>query len=353
MRIFISWSGKASRRIAEALRDWLPEVLQTVEPWLSAEDIPIGASWQREIAASLEDSDVGIICLTRENLHAPWISFEAGALSRLHALVCPYLFDLELSELEAPLGQFQATKADREGTLHLLKILNDAGSTRVSDRILERAFERYWPFLEERLAQIERSGVAGEVRRSLDAQVDEILSLVRDIAAATRPVETPIGKSRPQTGSLPRVFIGSSAEGLEIAENIQLGLEHSAECTLWTQSTFAAGQTAIESIVDATASFDFAVLVLTPDDMTSKRGEESPSPRDNMLFELGLFTGALGRARTFMVYPRGEKMHLPSDLAGVTAVTYADRSDGNLQAALGPVCTRIKQAMGVAKNPAA
>lgn len=353
MRVFISWSGSSSRRVAEALRDWLPEVLQTVEPWLSAEDIPIGASWQREITASLEDSDAGIICLTRENLRAPWISFEAGALSRLHALVCPYLFDLNLSELEAPLAQFQATKADHEGTLALLKILNSTASTRVSDRILERSFERHWPFLEARLAQIEISASARDSTPSLDKRIDEILFVVRDIAAKTRFVEAPMRRPRPPAGSLPRVFIGSSTEGLEIAENIQLGLERSAECTLWNQSTFAVGQTAIESIVDVTTDFDFAVLVLTPDDLTSKRGAESHAPRDNMLFELGLFTGALGRARTFMVYPRNERMHLPSDLAGVTAVTYESRSDGNLHAALGPVCTRIKQAMGVAKSPAA
>ena len=73
-------------------------------------------------------------------------------------------------------------------------------------------------------------------------------------------------------------------------------------------------------------------------------------PRDNLLFELGLFTGALGRARTFMVYCRDDKLHLPSDLAGVTAATYPAREDDNLEAALGPVCIRIKRAMGAAES---
>src|SRR4029077_7719851 len=106
--------------------------------------------------------------------------------------------------------------------------------------------------------------------------------------------------------------------------------------------------TTIETIVDAARDFDFAVLVLTPDDVTEMRGQRLQTPRANLIFEIGLFTGLLGRARTFMVYPGDIPMNLPSDLSGVTGATYAKRSDGNLEAALGPVCTRIRQAMGVA-----
>jgi predicted nucleotide-binding protein len=82
--------------------------------------------------------------------------------------------------------------------------------------------------------------------------------------------------------------------------------------------------------------------------MVVKRGAATAAPRDNIIFEAGLFTGTLGRARTFLVYCRDAKIALPSDLAGVTAATYAERSDGNLHAALGPVCTRIKRALGIA-----
>jgi predicted nucleotide-binding protein len=82
--------------------------------------------------------------------------------------------------------------------------------------------------------------------------------------------------------------------------------------------------------------------------MVVKRGFAAVAPRDNIIFEAGLFTGTLGRARTFLVYCRDTKISLPSDLAGVTAATFAERSDGNLHAALGPVCTRIKRALGMA-----
>jgi predicted nucleotide-binding protein len=146
----------------------------------------------------------------------------------------------------------------------------------------------------------------------------------------------------------PRVFIGSSTEGLPVAEGIQVGLDHAAECTIWNQAVFGLSSTTIETIVDAAAGFDFAVLILTPDDTTTRRGKSADSPRDNLIFELGLFTGILGRARTFLVYPRDTNIYMPSDLAGVTAATYAERSDGNLEAAVGPVCTRIKRAMGAA-----
>jgi predicted nucleotide-binding protein len=153
--------------------------------------------------------------------------------------------------------------------------------------------------------------------------------------------------SHGQSGSLldekPRVFIGSSTEGLGVAELIQLGLEHVADCTLWTQSTFRLSRTVIESLEDAPMQYDFGVFLLTPDDHRVKRGVASDEPRDNLWIEVGLFIGKLGRDRTFIVKDRD--ITLPSDLAGFTTVSYSARMDGNLEAALGPACTRIKQAM--------
>jgi predicted nucleotide-binding protein len=141
----------------------------------------------------------------------------------------------------------------------------------------------------------------------------------------------------------PRVFVGSSAEGLPVAEAIQLNLDYAAECTIWHQGVFGLSRGTLDSLVEATKLFDFAVLVLTPDDMAVSRAVEMNAPRDNVLFELGLFMGALGRNRTFIVHCRDEKIKFPSDLAGVTMADFAKRDDGNLQAALGPVCTRLKK----------
>ncbi|WP_437937308.1 TIR domain-containing protein [Sorangium sp. So ce341] len=153
--------------------------------------------------------------------------------------------------------------------------------------------------------------------------------------------------------SRPRIFIGSSVEGLRVAEHIQLGLDYDADCTVWSQGVFGLSGGTLESLCSAVRDFDFAVLVLTPDDLVQKRGQAMNSPRDNVLFELGLFMGALGRERTFIVHCRDEPMGLPSDLAGVTAATFARRADGNLQAALGAVCTQIRNAVGRQRGRAA
>jgi len=144
----------------------------------------------------------------------------------------------------------------------------------------------------------------------------------------------------------PRVFVGSSAEGLPVAEALQVGLEYDAEVTVWSQSVFGLSGGTLETLVNKARDFDFAVLVLTPDDMVTSRGEQKPAARDNVLFELGLFMGAFGRHRTFIVHPRVTEMSLPSDLAGITTGTYdPHRSDGDLQAAVGPICTKIKRSV--------
>ena len=153
---------------------------------------------------------------------------------------------------------------------------------------------------------------------------------------------------------MPRVFIGSSSEGLAIAEYIQLGLSDETEAAVWRRGVFGLSETNLESLEQAARDFDFAVLVLTPDDVTRKRGRRNITPRDNVLFELGLFIGSLGRKRTIMVHPGDEALDLPSDLTGITAATYRTPSAGSLETAVGPVCTtikgRIRQLLGISDS---
>ena len=143
----------------------------------------------------------------------------------------------------------------------------------------------------------------------------------------------------------PKVFIGSSTEGLEVARGVELQLKHDAEVTVWKDGVFGLGKGTLESLVLALDEFDFAILVLSPDDMMVSRDETFQSPRDNILLELGMFIGRLGRERTFIVFNRDKDLKLPSDLAGVTMADYGDRRDGNLVAALGPPSTRIRYAI--------
>lgn len=143
----------------------------------------------------------------------------------------------------------------------------------------------------------------------------------------------------------PTVFIGSSREGLPVAEAIQQNLDFVSDATLWSQGVFGLGQGTLESLVDRLKVFDFAILVLTPDDIVVSREIENQSPRDNVLLELGMFIGSIGRERTFIVHDRSRKLKLPSDLAGVTSASFQTHADGNLQSSVGAAVTLIKAAI--------
>lgn len=143
----------------------------------------------------------------------------------------------------------------------------------------------------------------------------------------------------------PALFIGSSAEGLKYARALEKQLEHHSEVTIWKDGVFGLGGGTLENLVNALPRFDFAALVLTPDDLAESRGRSQPSPRDNVIFELGLFMGRLGRHRTFIVYNKDLPIKLPSDLAGVTAATFGNRGDGNYHAQMSPPSTPIIDAI--------
>ena len=141
----------------------------------------------------------------------------------------------------------------------------------------------------------------------------------------------------------PSVFIGSSSEGLKIAKTLQVLLQHPCEVTIWSQGVFGLSQGTLESLVNALDAYDFAILVLTADDLVTSRAASASVPRDNVLFELGLFMGGLGRNRTFIVYDRTADLKLPSDLAGVAAATFEPPVAGSLQSALGACATLIEE----------
>jgi hypothetical protein len=140
----------------------------------------------------------------------------------------------------------------------------------------------------------------------------------------------------------PSVFVDSSTEGLKIAKALGVLLEHPCEVNIWSQGVSGLSQGTLESLVYALDRFDFAILVLTADDLVTSREVSSTAPRDNVLFELGLFMGGLGRDRTFIVYDRTANLKLPSDLAGVSAATFEPHVSGNLENALSAAATRIE-----------
>jgi hypothetical protein len=160
MEIFISWSGDRSKVIAEALNAWLPKVIQRLDRhcWMSASDIDPGKRWNPEVAEKLAKSTFGIICLTEENLNAPWILFEAGAISKTldMTLVCPYLHELEPRKLSGgPLSQFQATTTDKAGTFRLIQTINKAlAPDALDNEFLKETFSQWWPKLNKSFQKV-------------------------------------------------------------------------------------------------------------------------------------------------------------------------------------------------------
>lgn len=142
---------------------------------------------------------------------------------------------------------------------------------------------------------------------------------------------------------LSNVFIGSSSEGKDVAHRLAVGLDHSGltESTVWTHGVFSPGQHPLAALVGRAQAADFAVMVLSPDDDVESRSSKEQAPRDNVVFELRLFMGALGPERTYMVLPDGVNLKLPTDLAGITYLPYPTRNDGNVAAALNGVVIAI------------
>ncbi|GIN60520.1 hypothetical protein J27TS8_05130 [Robertmurraya siralis] len=153
MKVFLSWSGSESKQLATIFKEWLPNVLQYVEPYMSAKDISLGERWNNSIIENLDESSFGLIFVTPSNINAPWINYEAGALSKtMDSKVVPILYNAEVMMLnEGPLKQFQSAKdLEKESILSLLKSINISKKEgKLDEARLEKAFEMWWEDLEK------------------------------------------------------------------------------------------------------------------------------------------------------------------------------------------------------------
>ena len=191
MKIFISWSGDKSKEIASVFKDWIPAVIQAAKPYFSPNDIDKGARWSNEIAKELEASRIGIICLTDDNLQAPWLMFEAGALSKSMDMgrVCPILFGVEPTDLAGPLVQFQAAPFSKDEIHKVIKAVNSQlGETSLDSNVLDSVFEKWWPDLDEKVSKIlekERNSSGAELRSDREL-LEEVLKISRTLSARER-----------------------------------------------------------------------------------------------------------------------------------------------------------------------
>jgi predicted nucleotide-binding protein len=140
-----------------------------------------------------------------------------------------------------------------------------------------------------------------------------------------------------------KVFIISSVESLPVARAVQSAFEHDPfVCTVWTDGVFRIANYTVEALEAAIDDSDFAVAIAHADDMTAVRGQDWPTPRDNVVFELGLFMGRLGRSRAILMEPRDEKVKLPSDLTGITTIPYRFEQGADMAALLAPACNKLR-----------
>lgn len=147
----------------------------------------------------------------------------------------------------------------------------------------------------------------------------------------------------PPPNEYPKLFIISSTEALEVAHEIQSQLQHDVFSAVWDQGVFFAGGYPLEALEKAVSESDFAVAIAQPDDIVETRGTRYSTLRDNVLFELGIFMGRLTRHRAILVHPRVTGLKLPSDVHGLTLVSYDPGKPGELAARLGPACHEIRK----------
>ena len=187
MKVFVSWSGDLSRKIAELLKKWIPCMIQSVEVFFSPEDIEKGDNWDRAISTQLSECKYGIICLTSENTNAPWVNFEAGAIAKtLDSKVAALMIDIKPSDLRGPLSRYQATKFEKGDFYQLILAINNTLEVSLEDKILENAFDAMWPALEIEINHIlnqfaqkntkQKKGM--NLEQPENAPIEEILQLL-------------------------------------------------------------------------------------------------------------------------------------------------------------------------------
>lgn len=182
MQVFLSWSGDRSHALANALREYLPLVIQSIQPWFSPDDIDKGGRWLQDLSTQLQKQSVAIVCVTPESANSPWLLFEAGALSKAleASWVCPVLLGMEPSEVKGPLAQFQFTRVNKEDVRKLLGTLNKRLETPLADAQIDRLHDVLWGDFQKKIDAISSAPKSSATphRTQLD-MLAEVLERVR------------------------------------------------------------------------------------------------------------------------------------------------------------------------------
>lgn len=182
-----------------------------------------------------------------------------------------------------------------------------------------------------RLSEVTFTGIAAK-------HPEMYRSIARELAKRLSQRNSTIGAFRETI----RVFLISSGEAVAVARIIQNALSRDFLVVPWTDGVFKVANYPLQSLEDELEKCDFAIAVAHADDLTESRGKDWPSPRDNVIFELGLFMGRLNRQRAILMEPRDEKVKLPSDLAGITTIPYRYLPGDDAAALMGPACNELR-----------
>lgn len=220
MKIFLSWSGEVSEKLALTFRGWLPKVFQSANVFMSNEDIVLGTRGLDAINSELSETNVGLLFITRENYKAPWVNFEAGALSKIlnESHVTPLLFDIELGDMiNSPISQFQG--ATEFNKTKIKKLVNDLNKTffNLNDKILDETFEIWYPSLDTSINEIrtaskknnnkEEQDDTNESEIKLENKIDSLAGMIRRQTIYSRQIS-----DRLETLEVPRTWRDFSDE---------------------------------------------------------------------------------------------------------------------------------------------
>ncbi|GHV38653.1 hypothetical protein FACS189490_00920 [Clostridia bacterium] len=188
MRVFISWSGERSKAVAIALKDFIENTIQSVEPFVSDENITSGERWNVRLKEELQKSQYAVLSVTKDNKGSPWLLFEAGALSNSaqNIPVVPFLFDIEPSELTGnPLLQFQATYYNKKDNVKkLIEDINSAcGDDKLDTKLLDRAFDKWYVDFENSLSAVTPET---DKKPKPDTEADKTRAILEEVLDLTR-----------------------------------------------------------------------------------------------------------------------------------------------------------------------
>ncbi|WP_190219728.1 toll/interleukin-1 receptor domain-containing protein [Streptomyces griseosporeus] len=189
MKVFLSWSGSLSGAIAKSLNNWLTPMLQSVDFWISTHDISAGQRWFDRISRELDDTDFGVVCLTRKNVKAPWVNFESGALAKSieTARVVPVYVNLKAHDVGGPLSNFQGIPLTEDGIRSLVHDVNAVSERRVPQGPLDGLFDAMWPQLKADLDKARQDFKQEEEEegppRSAEEMFGEVLGRLRHVEA--------------------------------------------------------------------------------------------------------------------------------------------------------------------------